>query len=78
MQYFVSYYRHNVSTGSWAYLMIGRYETLTEATKAFHAQLGNDIGSTTFDSVTVIIVDDLGNLIMSENWKPEAEPATTE
>lgn len=69
MMYFVTYYRHNASTGAWAYKTELGTTSIDEAKKKFHALMGDYIGGATFDFVTVVLEDMYGNRIMCETWQ---------
>ena len=72
--YFVSYYLHNKDNDGWAYKVVGKYNDLQAAKKAYHTELANYIGSEVYDSVAVTLTDSMGNTIMKEyDVKEEAE-----
>ena len=69
MMYFVSYFRHNGSTGAWAYKTELGTKSIDEAEKKFHALMAEYIGGETFDLVTVQLIDMFGNVIENKTWK---------
>lgn len=77
--FIVCYIRHVKTDDSWDYKMIGRYGTKSEALKAYHKKLSDDIDSSSLDNVSVYILDNFGNKIESSSWveevttKPQAE-----
>lgn len=78
IMYIVSYCRHIINGDEWDYKMVGRYDNLTQAKKTFHSKMASDMGSETFDLVTVVIYDSYGNMITSESWQKTIEPVIDE
>lgn len=79
MRYLVEICQHNGDTDKWNYKQTLFFESLDEAKKAYHNQLGTYIGYGALDHVSVILWDSYGNKLMSEYWHkvtPEPEPNT--
>ena len=79
--YFVSWYLHNKENDGWAYKVENKYLDLDSAKKAYYTLLGNYVGSSVYDSVSVMLTDSFGNRIMGEFWQaplPEPEPNESE
>ena len=66
--YFVSWYLHNKDNDGWAYKIEGKYANLDAAKKAYYGVLANYVGSSVYDSVSVMLTDSLGNRVMSDFW----------
>ena len=78
MVYFVTWFCHNGTNDGWAYKVENKYTTYDAALKQFYSQLDSKIDGPTYDIVTVMITDSLGNINKSETWvrqspEPNAE-----
>lgn len=73
--YFVSYFLHNKDNDGWAYQVVNKYVDLPTAKTEYHSQLASKIGVASYDVVTVMLTDSLGNVLMCESdIKPAPEP----
>ena len=73
-RFFVSWFIHNKKTDEWNATIVDQYETLAEAKKAYHTQLGMYIDDPQFDSVAVVLTNSYGGTEMHECWQEETEP----
>lgn len=71
--FFVTYNRHNATTGGWAYKTELMTENLAEAKKKFHQLMGDNMETSTFDHVSVMIHDAYNNIIKHDEWDREIE-----
>lgn len=75
MVYFVTWFVHNGTNDGWAYKVENKYTTYDAALKEFYSQMDSKIDGPTYDIVTVMITDSMGNINRSETWvksSPEA------
>ena len=72
--YLVSWCIHNKNENAWNATIVDKYDDISAAKKAYHAQLSMYIDDPQFDSVAVTLTDSYGNKIMSEWWAPAEEP----
>lgn len=86
VMYFVEYTVHNKTTGAWAHNTSGSNSNLTEAKRLWGSEINRLYGSADFDFVSVTIIDNYGNKIMSDakdvrpapEPQPEPQPEPTE
>lgn len=78
MVYFVTWFVHNGTNDGWAYKVENKYNTYDDALKEFFGQLNSKIDGPTYDIVSVMITDSLGNVNKSETWIKPTSPETTE
>ena len=76
--YFVSYFLHNKENDGWAYQVVNKYVDLSTAKTEYHSQLASKIGVASYDVVTVMLTDSLGNVLMCESDIKEAAPEPNE
>lgn len=68
MVYFVTWFVHNGTNDGWAYKVENKYTTYDAALKEFYSQMDSKIDGPTYDIVTVMITDSMGNINRSETW----------
>ena len=68
MVYFVTWFCHNGTNDGWAYKVENKYTTYDAALKEFYSQMDSKIDGPTYDIVTVMITDSMGNINRSETW----------
>lgn len=81
MVWFVIYYLHNGKNDGWAYKVVNKYNTRDAAEKAFYSEYSSYIGGDTYDYVTMLFTDSLGNPIETKHWEkdvPVPEPDESE
>lgn len=78
MAYFVTWFCHNGTNDGWAYKVENKYTSYDDALKVFYGQLESKIDGPTYDIVSVMITDALGNVCKAETWTRPTEPANEE
>lgn len=71
--YFVTYNRHNATTDGWAYKTELKTESLDEAKKKWHQLMSENMDTTTFDHVAVMIHDAYNRIIEHDEWDKKDE-----
>lgn len=75
-KYFVARAYRYKESGNWEYNLVGMYNDLSTAKRAFHSNMGSIIKATN-DFAMAILFDSFGNKIMSDfdDTHEEPEPA---
>ncbi len=75
MIYAIVFTAKNKDSGEWASRVSGTKTDLGEAKAFYHSECARLIGNAGFDEAMVMLIDSMGNKLMSDNYaQPEPEP----
>ena len=75
MIYAIVFTAKNKDSGEWASRVSGTKTDLGEAKAFYHSECARLIGNEGFDEAMVMLIDSMGNKLMSDNYaQPEPEP----
>lgn len=64
--YFVEYTVHNAKSGAWAHNTSSSNSDINEVKRSWGSELNRLYGSSDFDFVSIMIVDNYGNRVMGD------------